>query len=715
MNEKIPERIGRLNELANNLWWSWHDEARELFRELNYRLWRTSGHNPVKQLREMTLEELQAAASDPAFLSKYDSVMALFDADTQTTNTWFSANYGEALAGPVAYFSMEFAIHNSLPIYAGGLGVLAGDICKEASDLGLPLVGVGFMYPQGYFHQHISESGWQDEVYKQLNFNEAPIEPVDPNHQGRCQPLIEVRLGERLLKVGAWRVRLGRVNLNLLCCNVEGNTAQDQHLCDRLYSADREQRIQQEIILGIGGVRLLRALGINPSVWHNNEGHTAFMMLERIREEVKKGTPFADAVSRVQATTVFTTHTPVAAGHDVFPVELMERYFSHYWESLGIDRQTFLKLGQQDEVDDQGFNMTVLALKLAGHRNAVSQLHGKITRRMWHMLWPNVKEGDVPIADITNGIHVPNWVAPETCRLYKKYLGQDFLERHDDINIWQRVLDIPDDELWQVHQLLKRKLFSFILGRARACSAERECTAQQMLTMGTLLDPEVLTIGFIRRFAEYKRPALLFNDLDRLQRIINNQWQPVQIIFAGKSHPADSVSKNLLQHVYSLALRRDFQGRIAFVEDYDMHLSHYLVQGVDIWLNTPRRLNEACGTSGMKASLNGVLHLSILDGWWQSGYNGTNGWAIGDSKVPASASEEDRTDAEELYHLLENQIVPLYYKSRRGDVPHDWIRIVKEAIRSNAAVYSSRRMLKEYIQRMYMEAASAASRTPSSQ
>jgi starch phosphorylase len=709
VNEKIPERISRLDELANNLWWSWHDGARELFRQLNYRLWRASGHNPVKQLREMTSEELQAAANDPSFLNKYDSVMSLFDAGIQTADTWFSANYAEALTNPVAYFSMEFAIHNSLPIYAGGLGVLAGDTCKEASDLGLPFVGVGFMYPNGYFHQHISPNGWQEEIYAQLNFDEAPIEPIDPASQGQCGPLIEVSLGNRSVGVGAWRVRLGRVNLYLLCCDVEGNMAQDRHLCDRLYIADREQRIQQEIVLGIGGVRLLRMLGINPSVWHANEGHTAFMTLERIREEVKRGTPFTEAVSKVQATTVFTTHTPVAAGHDIFPVDLMERYFHHYWEELGIDQKTFLELGQAGDASSQGFNMTVLALKLASHRNGVSQLHGTVARKMWHVLWPDVKEGDVPITHITNGVHVPNWIAPEMCHLYQKYLGQDFLDRHDDADMWQRIMDIPNDELWEAHQVLKRKVFSVVLERARSCSIERECTARQILTMGTLLDPEVLTIGFIRRFAEYKRPALLFTDIERLQRILNNQWQPVQIVFAGKSHPADFISKNLLQRVYSLALSYDFHGRIAFVEDYDMHLAHFLAQGIDVWLDNPRRLVEACGTSGMKASLNGVIHLGVLDGWWYEGYNSANGWAIGDSKVPASTIEEDKADAETLYRLLENQIVPLYYKRRRGDVPHDWIRMVKEAIRSTTPAFSSRRMLKEYLQRMYMETAAAAS------
>jgi starch phosphorylase len=704
---KLPERIKRLEELANNLWWSWHPKARELFRVLDYPLWRSGGHNPVKQLREISTDKLVAAASDPTFLNLYDSVMATFDADILDKNSWFSTKYPNVLDGPVAYFSMEFAIHNSLPIYAGGLGVLTGDLCKEACDLGLPLVGVGFMYPQGYFHQHISAEGWQEEIYEQLDFDEAPINPINPVPRSKwCGPLIQIKLGDRPLYIGVWQVRLGWDNLYLLCCDVDGNMPQDQQLCARLYTADQEQRIQQEIVLGIGGVRALRALGIKPSVWHANEGHNAFMMLERVREEVEQGATFTEALQRVRATTVFTTHTSVAAGHDIFPSSLVEKYLHSYWESLGISRETFLELGGQDGTSDQTFNMTVLALKITDHHNAVSQLHGKITRRMWHGLWPEVKEDEVPISYITNGIHVPTWAAPEISHLYEKHLGQDALERYDDTNLRELVLNIPDEELWAARQIIKRKLIGAVVERARQCSIERECMARQVLAMGALLDPNALTIGFIRRFTAYKRPELIFHDVGRLKRIVTDRWHPVQIIFAGKSHPADFPSKQLLHHVYTLATDPEFQGRIAFVEDYDMHMAHYLVQGVDVWLNTPRRLQEACGTSGMKAAVNGVLNLSVRDGWWYEGYNGTNGWAIGDEVEAYDPKEEDNSDAEALYRLLAEEIVPLYYQRDRAGVPHGWMHMVKEAIDSIVPRFCARRMLKEYVEQMYIPAAS---------
>ena len=702
LKSRLPKRIGRLDELAHNLWWSWHQQARDLFRILDYPLWRTSGHNPVKQLRDINPEKLKAAANDPAFLTLYDFVMSDFDADMSAQDTWFKTNYPNLLPGPVACFSMEFAIHNSLPIYAGGLGILAGDTCKEASDLGLPLVGVGFMYPQGYFHQRISAGGWQEEVNRQLDFSEAPITPILSSRGRRA--LAKVELGNKSLSIAVWQLQVGRVSIYLLDTNVEENPPEDRQLSARLYIADKELRIQQEIVLGIGGVRVLRALGIKPAIWHANEGHTAFMMLERVREEIKRGATFDEALQRVRATTVFTTHTPVPAGHDVFPVQLVEKCFHSYWGLLDIDREMFMKLGQQNGLCPQAFNMTALALAMSGQCNAVSQLHGTVSRKLWHVLWPDFEENEVPISHVTNGIHVPTWVAPELGQVYEKYLSKDWLERHDDPKIWERVTDIPDEELWAVRQLLKRNLMVTMRERARKCWDRVEVAPQQVLAMGALLDPWVLTIGFIRRFAEYKRPALIFHDIERLKKIINDEGRPVQIVFAGKSHPADFQSKYLLQQVYNLATDRQFQGRIAFVEDYDMHMAHYLVQGVDVWLNVPRRLNEACGTSGMKASLNGVPNLSVRDGWWYEGYNGANGWAIGDGPGAYSPEEEDKADAEALYRLLEKKIVPLYYNRDRDGVPHAWIRVVKEAIRSVTPIFCARRMLKEYTNLIYLPA-----------
>jgi len=707
ISPKLPERISRLDELADNLWWSWHEEARNLFRALDYPLWRVTVHNPVKQLHEVSQDTLQTAANDPAFLALYDSVMSTFDADMSSPNTWFTSDYGNLLQGPIAYFSMEFAIHNSLPMYAGGLGVLAGDICKEASDIGLPLVAVGFMYPQGYFHQHISAEGWQEEVYRQLDFEGAPINRVlSPTGDNT---IAEIQLGYITLAIGVWQVQVGDTKIYLLDMNLEENPVQYRQLSARLYVADREQRLQQEIVLGIGGVRVLRALNIHPAVWHANEGHTAFMMLERIRELVATGLSFAEATTRVQVTTVFTTHTPVLAGNDMFPAQLLEKYFSGYRKSLGIDRETLLRLGLQDNDITQTFNMTAFALRMANQRCAVSQLHEEVTRRMWHGIWPNVPEDKVPIFHVTNGIHVPSWVAPELASLFEKYLGKNWIKEHANSRVWEGVLDIPDEELWAVHQLLKRKLIGAIQEGARNRWVEDNVAPGQLVALGVLLDPEAITIGFARRFTEYKRPTLIFRDIDRLKRIINNRWHPVQIVFAGKSHPADLSSKNLLHQAYTLAVDREFQGRIAFIEDYDMHMARYLVQGVDVWVNTPRRLQEACGTSGIKASLNGVLHLSVRDGWWHEGYNGTNGWAIDGDLDALRPDEEDEADTEALYRLLEEKVVPLYYDRDRGGVPHGWIRLIKEAIRSIVPVFCARRMLKEYTEKIYRAAAQSAS------
>jgi len=702
---KIPERIGRLKELSSNLWWSWHPEGRVIFRTLDYPLWRLSGHNPIQILYDISKDKLEAAANDATFVALYDKAVAAFDADTKDGHSWYKNNYANAFSGPVAYFSMEFALHNSLPIYAGGLGVLAGDLCKEASDLGLPMVAVGFMYPQGYFHQRISADGWQEEEYRQLDFDKAPVSPILSSSGQRC--LVEVQLNKRTLHIGAWLVPLGRVKLYLLDTSLEENDPKDQQLSNRLYTADREQRLLQEILLGIGGVRVLRSLGITPSVWHANEGHTAFMMVERIREEIATGATFNEAIEKVRQRSIFTTHTPVPAGHDVFTAQLIEQYFDNYWPSLGINKDTFLDLGRHTGAGEASFNMTILAIKTSGQCNAVSELHGKVTRRMWHGLWPDRPEGKVPISYITNGIHMPTWIALEARQLFDKYLGRGWEERHDDITLWNRVDDIPDAELWGLHQVLKRKLFHIILERAQQRWAGKDVSPQQILSMGALLDHDTLTIGFVRRFAEYKRPALLFYDIERIKRIINDEWRPVQIIFAGKSHPADTASKLLLQHLYNFTKDHAFQGRIAFLEDYDMRLARYLAQGVDVWLNTPRRLQEASGTSGMKACLNGVLHLSVPDGWWHEAFIDNNGWAIGDDTIKKNSGEEDKSDANALYSLLEEKIIPMYYSRDRNGLPQAWIAMMKKSIRTIIPIYSARRMLKEYFEKMYVTACKA--------
>jgi starch phosphorylase len=699
---KIPDRISRIREIAGNLWWSWHPTARNMFRALDYSLWSLSVHNPLQQLYEISHDKLEAAAQDPTFLAAYDAAVAEVDAEKKAGTSWSVIDPSLSLPGPVAYFSMEFAIHSSLPIYAGGLGVLAGDLCKEASDLGLPMVAVGFMYPQGYFRQRISAEGWQEEEYQQLDFSKAPVSPILSRTGQKC--LVEVKLNNRTLHIGAWLVNVGRVSLYLLDTGMEENDPQDRQLSSRLYTADREQRLKQEIVLGIGGVRVLREMGIKPVIWHANEGHTAFMMVERIREEVAAGASFDQALATVQNASVFTTHTPVPAGHDTFNNQLIEQYFQDYWPSLGIDKDTFMNLGHINGNNDASFNMTILSMKTAGHRNAVSQIHGVVTRRMWCGLWLECTEDDVPITYVTNGIHVPTWIAQELRDLYKKYLGKDWLDRQDDPEMWRHINDIPDHELWLIHQELKGKLFHVILERAQMRWAKGEASPQQILAMGSLLDSSTLTIGFVRRFAEYKRPSLLFQDIERLKRLVNDKWRPVQIVFAGKSHPADTASKLLLQRVHTMARDRAFQGRIAFLEDYDMHLSRYLVQGVDVWLNVPRRLQEASGTSGMKAALNGVLHLSVPDGWWHEGYNDGNGWAIGDDTIKISAEEEDKSDAASLYNLLEEKVIPLFYNRDRHNIPLDWVDMMKKSISSIVPLFSARRMLREYGEKMYIPA-----------
>ena len=702
---KLPRRIEGLSELAYNLWWSWHIEARQLFKALDTPLWKATGHNPVKMLQQIASHRLVATSQDPLFLKKYDSVMSDFKDTMSGGDTWFNTKYPHLAQHTIAYFSLEFAIHNSLPLYAGGLGVLAGDYCKESSDLGLPMVGIGFMYPQGYFHQHISTDGWQNEVYEQLNFSEAPISPVLTTEG---QPMIvEVPLDMRSVRVNIWQANVGRVKLYLLDTNVEGNSPSERKLSARLYAGDQEIRLQQQIIIGIGGVRILRALGIEPVIWHANEGYAAFMMLERIRELVVKGLSFPEAADKVRATTVFTIHTLVLGVNDTFSSDLIEKYFHRYWGSLRLDKETFLELGKR-ESDNSAFNMTALGLRMANYRNGVSQLHAGLCRRTCNFIWPDIEEKEVPIGSVTNGVHVPTWVAPQAASLYEAYLSHDWLKRRDAPTLWEKVPDIPDEKIWAMRQWLKHKLISSVKERARKRWAEDHVAPEQALAMGALLDTEVLTIAFCRRFTAYKRASLILNDIGRLKQLLRNEFKPVQIIFAGKAHPDDESGKLLIQEVYNAAKNPEFGGRIAFVEDYDMHMARYLVHGADVWLNTPRPLHEASGTSGQKAALNGVLHLSVLDGWWCEGYNGKNGWAIHSDSEMSDSADQDRADAEELYRLLEDKVIPLYYDRDMNGVPHGWVQVIKETIRSNAPLFSAQRMAKEYTEQMYVPAAQAS-------
>lgn len=699
LKSRLPVRIDRLAELSANLWWSWHRNAREMFDKIDRRLWRLSGHNPVRMLYDISPERLEFLATDAEFLEIYDQVIKSFTDELSGRHTWWSQETATSLKGPVAYFSMEFAVHNSLPIYAGGLGVLAGDTCKEASDLGIPFVGVGFMYPEGYFHQRISEDGWQTEDYLQLDFDRAPISRVCGADGQRLSLALPV--GGKTVYVTAWQVLAGSSILYLLDTNVPQNDLEDRGLSARLYSPGKEMRLQQEYLLGFGGVMLLRSLGIEPAVWHCNEGHTAFLLVERLREYMTAGHSRSEAGELVRQHSIFTTHTPVPAGHDVFDTGLIDRYFSWFWETLEIARDEFISLGQVS--GGQDFNMTILGLKLADKANGVSQLHGTVSRQMWQSLFLDLPADEVPIRHITNGVHIPTWVAPEIARLYEKYVDAEWYSKQDDVELWRSATSrIPNEELWEAHQGRKQRLLHYIREKVRRDWKTGVESGSRLAAMGAMLDPEVLTVGFVRRFVEYKRPTLLFRDIERLKELIRDSQRPVQFIFAGKSHPADFMAKELIHRVYNQAKEHEFEGRLCFVEDYDLHLAHYLVQGVDVWLNNPRRWLEASGTSGMKAAVNGVPNLSVRDGWWHEGFDGSNGWAIGDVAKPDSVDAEDALDAAALLYVLKELVVPMYYDRNLGDIPVKWMAVIKQSISTILPQFAAARMMKEYARQMYL-------------
>ncbi len=702
----LPGRIHRLQELALDLWWSWIPTARRVFRRLDYPLWRQSSHNPVRMLLTIDPARLDEAAKDPELLALYDESIKKLDEARVAKGTWWVTNGPQLNGKVIAYFSAEFALHQSLPIYAGGLGVLAGDHCKEASDLGVPLIGVGFMYPQGYFHQRISTEGWQQERYERLNWTDAPIETAI-TREGK-PALTAVPLGDRTVLAAVWRVRVGRVRLYLLDTDLEENAPWDRELSARLYGGDRETRIQQEIILGIGGVRVLRSLGIEPAVWHLNEGHAAFVALQRVRELVERGSSFDTALEEVRRSTVFTTHTPVPAGHDAFPFQLVEKYLAGSWGEIGQHRQRFLALGEYDNGTGPLFNMTALAMRTSAHVNGVSALHGTVTRSMWQPIWPDVPSDRVPVKSITNGVHVPTWIAVPILELFDKHLGKQWLDQHDAALFWDRLNEIPDEDIWAARQRLKAELIIFIRERLRLRWSDERVSPVRVVTGGAMLDPDALTIGFARRFAAYKRPDLVFHDPERLAKILTAPNRPVQIVFAGKAHPADDPAKHHLQQVLRRALDPMYAGRVAFIDDYDLHVAHCLVGGCDVWLNNPRKPLEASGTSGMKASLNGVPHLSIGDGWWAEGFNGHNGWLIESPTNPDDHAAADAADAGALYRLLEEHVVPAFYDRDERRVPRRWVETVREAMRSNLPRFSARRMLKQYITEMYAPAASAS-------
>lgn len=700
---RLPRRINRLGELAYNLWWTWNPDAQRLFIKIDRDLWERSNHNPIRFLDEVQRSSLNAVIQDRYYLEYYDLVFRDFDKYMRNENTWCSDHHPEFNHRPIAYFSTEFGLNETLPIYAGGLGILSGDHLKGASDLGLPLIAVGFLYTHGYFSQRITEDGWQEAHYIRLKFSDLPILPI---LSAEGEPLtISVNLPGREVKARLWVIHVGRVPLFLLDSDVDGNSVSDRELTARLYTSDLDSRISQEIILGIGGVRALRMLGYNPSVWHLNEGHSAFLVIERAREIIASGHSFEEAQEQICATSVFTTHTPVPAGNDEFPEWLIEKYFSNRIPELGLEREQFLKLGRNPNPWGNTYSMPVLAINMAKYVNGVSELHGMVAREMWHHLWPDIPVDDVPITHITNGVHTGTWLARRLKNLYDKYLGDNWMESLDEHQVWEIIESIPDAELWTVRRHLKRKLVHYMREQARDQWLNSGIHPVQVVASGVLLDPYTLTIGFARRFATYKRANLILRDLARLLDIINRPNMPVQIIFAGKAHPADEPGKMLIQEVYRTVKNAENGGRLVFLEDYDMNLARYLIQGVDVWLNTPRRPHEASGTSGMKAAMNGVLNLSVLDGWWREGYNGKNGWAIGLDIDYDNPNEQDEDDALNLYDILENQIIPLYYKTRSSDgLPGDWIGMMKESIRTLSPQFSMRRMVKEYVEQLYVQA-----------
>jgi starch phosphorylase len=697
-------------ELASNLWWSWHTEVHGLFRDLDPIRWRQLDHNPIALLNEFTPERLHARASEMVLHSRINYQYRRLKEYLRTDReTWGKTEAGVLGARPVAYFSAEFGIHESIPIYSGGLGVLSGDHIKSASGLGVPLVGVGLFYSEGYFRQQLDETGYQHERYTDTRVEELPIKPALGADGEPLTVEIETRNGRLIAKV--WQVSVGRVRLYLLDCNVEGNMPEDRDLTSRLYGGDTRTRIRQELVLGVGGMKALKALGITPGVYHLNEGHSAFGPLEVVLERMEDdGLSFEDALRDVARQTVFTTHTPVPAGHDYFDGEQVEEHLGPLRDKLGLSHEGLMALGRVDPQNhEEQFCMTVLGLKCSRRANAVSQLHGHISRRMWHKLWNWREEHQVPIGHITNGVHVPSWLAWQMRQLYDRHFPEGWIHGMGLPEAWQNIHHVDPGELWETHNGLKNLLLAFVRRRVSRQCRRRGESDEAVETARSLLHPSVLTIGFARRFATYKRAWLLLSDLDRLDALVNNPERPVQLIFAGKAHPRDQAGKELIQSIASKRQDSRFKDRIAFIEDYDINVCRHLIQGVDVWLNNPRRPLEASGTSGQKVVLNGGLNLSILDGWWAEAYDGSNGFAIGKGTSHVDDGVTDKRDAEALYQVLENEVTPTFYDRDVDGLPRRWIEMMMNSISTLAWRFSAHRMVMDYTRTMYVPAAGGLS------
>ncbi len=699
----LPERIEHLERIALNLWWRWDRRARWMLRAIDPVIWSATRHNPVALLRQVSPGRLAQCASDPEFLALYDRTLASLEEALGTQDTWFRRHFPDASEEhPVAYFCAEFGLHNSIPIYSGGLGVLAGDHCKAASDLGVPLIGVGLLYSKGYFDQKLNLEGWQEDSDETFDPEIMPL--VRLTGPGGSLSLASVETSGRPVHVGAWLLEAGRVKLYLLDTNLPENHPEDRELTYKLYGGGQEHRLKQEWILGIGGVRVLRALGVEPGAWHANEGHASFMMVERVREQLRAGESFEDAVRTVRAHSVFTTHTPVPAGHDMFPPESIDAVCSDYWANGGLDRDTFYALGEHPELDAGRFHMTAAGIRLSANVNGVSKRHRRVTQELWMSLWPGRDPAHLPIGSVTNGVHLPSWMSHHYMVLLDGLFEDDWEVRQNGPRSWERVEDLDDTMLWNIHVYLKETLLDFCREQARARWIQLWREAAHLVGAGTLLTPEPLTIGFARRFATYKRANLLFRDEERLRRLLTDPRRPVQLVFSGKAHPADDDAKRVLQRVWHLTRDPRFEGRIAFVEDYELHVAHRLVQGVDVWLNMPRVPLEASGTSGMKAALNCVPQIGTLDGWWAEGFTGTNGWAV--SVAEGTDDEVDAHDHDALFTLLEREVVPMYYDRDDEDLPRDWIRMMKEAMRVAGTHFTAERMVQEYAECYYLHALS---------
>ncbi len=695
--------------LAKNLWWSWHPEVTSIFRDIDPIRWRQLDHNPIALLREFNPERLAVRASEMVLHSRVNYAYRRLQEYLECKGTWASTNAGVLGAMPVAYFSAEFGLHESLPIYSGGLGVLSGDHVKSASGLGVPLIGIGLYYSQGYFKQHLDDDGYQREEYIETKVENLPLEPAIGPDGSPITVAIDTRNGRLMAKV--WTMYVGRVRLFLLDCNVQGNRPEDRELTSRLYGGDERTRIRQELVLGVGGVKTLRALGICPGVYHLNEGHSAFAPLEVIRQRMADdGITFEDALRETAQSTVFTTHTPVPAGHDRFDGALIEEHLGPLRDQLGISQQQLMQLGRVDENNEgETFCMTVIGLKLSRRANAVSSLHGHISRRMWRPLWPDRNEQEVPIGHITNGVHVQSWLAWQMQQLYDRHFPVNWQSRLGEAEVWQYIHSVDPGELWETHNALKNLLLAFVRRRVSRQCRRRGESDETIEAARHLLNPDALTIGFGRRFATYKRANLIFSDLDRISAILNNPERPVQIIYTGKAHPKDEPGKRFIQQISNLRHDPRFRGRVAFIEDYDINVCRHLIQGVDVWLNNPRRPLEASGTSGQKAVLNGGLNCSILDGWWAEAFDGTNGFAIGHGTSHVDDKITDRRDAEYLYETLEKKVIPAFYNTDRDGLPRKWIKMMMNSISTCAWRFSSHRMMMDYTKSAYVPAAGGLS------